>query len=153
MLSGAGLSLEFWVEVVNTACYLLNRFPSSNLVNKTPYEVWASKNPSLVHLRVFRCDPFLHVPKEKRSKLDSKYKKCILIGYKYGLKGYKLWNPMTRKIVYSQDVIFKEIGDTFRNEGESRGEEPQQQEFKLRNDESNSQEGSKMIELDEEVEH
>ena len=29
--------------------------------------------------------------------------------YKDGLKGYKLWNPETRKIVYNRDVFFREV--------------------------------------------
>jgi len=52
-------------------------------------------------LRVFGCDAYVHVPKEKRTKFDSKSKKFIFIGYKDGLKGYKLWNPETRKVVYN----------------------------------------------------
>jgi hypothetical protein len=38
-----------------------------------------------------------------------KDEKCIFIGYKYGVKGYKLWNPETKKIVYSRDVVFREV--------------------------------------------
>ena len=36
MLSGAGLGQEFWAEAVDTACYLVNRSPSSALEDKTP---------------------------------------------------------------------------------------------------------------------
>ena len=101
MLSGAGLGHELWVVAVDTACYLKNRSPTSTLVDKTPYEVWSSQKPSVAHLRVFGCEAFMHVPKEKRRKLDNKAEKCIFVGYKDGIKGYKLWNPVTRKIVYS----------------------------------------------------
>ena len=34
MLSGAGLEQKFWVEAVMTACYLINRSPSSALGDK-----------------------------------------------------------------------------------------------------------------------
>jgi hypothetical protein len=44
----------------------------------------------VAHLQVFGCDAFVHVPEEKRSKLDKKAIKCIFIGYKEGMKGYKL---------------------------------------------------------------
>ena len=77
---------------MGTTCYLLNRSPSSVLVEKTLHEAWTGKKPSLEHLRVFGCDAYVHVPKENRSKLDKKDEKCIFIGYKY-VKGYKLWNP------------------------------------------------------------
>jgi len=60
------------------------------LEDKTPQEVWTGKKPSLSHLRVFGCDAYVHVPKEKITKLDIKSEKCIFIGYKDGLKGYKL---------------------------------------------------------------
>jgi hypothetical protein len=58
---------------------------------------------------ISRCDAYVHVPKENMSKLDKKAKKCIFIGYKYDLKGYKLWNPKTKKVVYRQDVVFREM--------------------------------------------
>jgi hypothetical protein len=93
MLNGVELGQEFWAEAVGTACYLVNRSPSSTLDDKTPQEVWTSKEPSLTHLKVFGCDAYVHVPKENKSKLDKKVEKCIFIGYKDGLKGYKLWNP------------------------------------------------------------
>ena len=107
MLSGTRLGQEFWAEAVETACYLVNKSPSSALEDTTPHEVWIGKKPSLSHLRVFGCDAYVHVPKEKRTKLDNKYERCIFIGYKDGLKGYKLWNPETRKVVYSRDVVFR----------------------------------------------
>jgi hypothetical protein len=64
---------------------------------------------SLSHLKVFGCDAFVHVPKEKRSKMDKKEVKCIFIGYKEGMKGYKLWDPASRKTMYSRDVVFREV--------------------------------------------
>jgi hypothetical protein len=93
ILSGVGLGHELWLEVVGIACYLVNRSLFSSLVEKTPHEVWIHKKPSLEHFRVFDCDSYVHVPKKNRSKLDNKAEKCIFIGYKYGMKGYKLWNP------------------------------------------------------------
>jgi hypothetical protein len=63
------------------------------LDEKTPQEVWTGKKSSLTHLKVFGCDAYVHVPKENKSKLDKKDEKHICIGYKHGLKGYKLWNP------------------------------------------------------------
>ena len=51
MLSGPELGHEFWIEAVDTACYLVNRSPSLVLEDKTPQEVWIGKKPSLSHLR------------------------------------------------------------------------------------------------------
>jgi hypothetical protein len=71
------------------------------LDDKTPHEVWTGKKPSLEHLKVFGCDAYVHVPKESRSKLDNKVEKCIFMGYKDGVNGYNIWNPKTKKTVYS----------------------------------------------------
>ena len=72
MLSGAGLGQELWAVVVDIVCYLKNRSSTLALVDKTPHEVCSSKKSSIAHLKVFGCDAFMHVPKEKRSKLDNK---------------------------------------------------------------------------------
>ena len=86
------------------------------MVEKTPQEIWNGKKPSIKHLNFFGCDAYVHVPKEKRSKLDNKAEKCIFIGYKYGMKGYKLWNPITKKIVYSRDAVFREVKEVPKKE-------------------------------------
>ena len=86
---------------METTCYLVNQSPTSALIDKNPKEVWTDKKPSIKHLNFFRCDDYVHVTKEKRSKLDNKAEKCIFIGYKYGMKGYNIWNPITNNIVYN----------------------------------------------------
>ena len=131
------------------SCYLVNRSPSMALVDKTPYDAWDGKNPSLEHFKVFGCEAFLDVPKEKRRKLASKSEKCIFIRYKDGVKGYKLWNPVTRKIVYNRDVIFIEVGGTSSIEEVKREKEPKKIEFDL-NDGGNDL--NELTEFDEEVE-
>lgn len=68
--------------------------------------------------------------------MDSKSEKCIFIGYKYGLKGYKLWNPTTGKVVYSQNVVFIEVKDVIKHEVQRK--EPEKIEFELKEEESNS---------------
>jgi hypothetical protein len=74
------------------------------------------------------------------SKLDKKAEKCIFIGYKDGLKGYKLWNPETKKVVYSRDVVFREMKDVVKHEVLPSKEEPKKIEFDLKDDESDSTE-------------
>lgn len=44
----------------------------------------------------------------KKSKLDNKSEKYIFIGYDSNSKGYKLYNPNSRKTIINQDVIFNE---------------------------------------------
>jgi hypothetical protein len=116
---------------VGTTCYLVNRSPSSTLDDKNTHEVWTGKKPSLDHLRVFGCDAYVHVTKENRSKMDNKVEKFIFICYKYGVKGYKLWNPKTKKTIYSQDVSFREVKDVSKQEFLQRKEEPEKIDLDL----------------------
>ena len=50
----------------------------------------------------------VHVPKENRLKLDVKTLSCIFLGYGNGEFGFRLWDPIKRKIVRSRDVAFYE---------------------------------------------
>ena len=43
-----------------------------------------------------------------RKKLDDKAEKCVFIGVNETSKAYKLFNPLTGKIVTSGDVVFDE---------------------------------------------
>ena len=115
---------------------MVKRSPSSALEDKTPHEVWTSNKPSLSHLRVFGCDAYVHVPKDKRTKLDNESERCIFIGYKDGLKGYKLWNSEARKVVYSGYVVFIEVKDVVKHEIIPK--EPEKIEFELKEEELDS---------------
>jgi hypothetical protein len=80
--------------------------------------------------------------------LDKKAEKCIFIGYKDGMKGYKIWNLETKKVVYSQDVVFREIKDVVKQEVLPREEEPEKIEFELKDNESDSTEEQESEEED-----
>ncbi|KAK3012760.1 hypothetical protein RJ639_008108 [Escallonia herrerae] len=55
-----------------------------------------------------RCIAYAHVPDEKRKKLDDKSEKCVFLGVSEVSKAYKLFNPLTKKIVTGRDVVFEE---------------------------------------------
>ena len=74
----------------------------------TPEEAWNGRKPSVDHFKVFGCIAYAHVPDEKRKKLDDKGEKCVFLGINEHLKAYKLFNPITKRIVISRDVVFKE---------------------------------------------
>ena len=59
-------------------------------------------------MRVFGSITYVHVPKEKRKKLDAKAEKCILVGYSDEQKGYKCYIPRTKQVRMRRDVVFDE---------------------------------------------
>jgi len=74
----------------------------------TPQEAWSGHKPSVTHLRVFGCVAYAKIPDARRTKLDDKSEKCIFVGYSERKMGYKLYNPITKKVIMSRDVIFEE---------------------------------------------
>jgi len=99
---------QYWAEVVSCAVYLLNRFPTRSLQVDTPEEAWSGHKPSVTHLRVFGCVAYAKISDARMNKLDDKSEKCIFIGYGDRRMGYKLYNPITNKVIMSRDVIFEE---------------------------------------------
>ena len=53
LLSHARLSRDFWVEAVNTTCYLVNRSPSTAIDCKTPYDIWSGTPTDYSFLKNF----------------------------------------------------------------------------------------------------
>nr|GFB49048.1 copia-type polyprotein [Tanacetum cinerariifolium] len=110
MLKTKKMPKEFWAEAVDCAVYLLNRCPSKSLDNKTPQEAWNGLKPTFSHLRVFGSIAYVYVPSQRRLKLDDRSEKHVFVGYDKQSKGYKLYNPVTKKVVMSRDVEFDEEG-------------------------------------------
>jgi len=72
-------------------------------------EKFTHKKLNVSHLRVFGCIAYVHVPDEKRSKLNPKAEKCIFIRYSLEQKGYKCFNLSTRKLQVSRNVVFDDM--------------------------------------------
>ncbi|CAL5325451.1 unnamed protein product [Camellia sinensis] len=108
MLHEKRLPKTFWGEVMYTSVYLMNRCPTKALKDKTPFEAWSGRKPSVNHLKVFGSICYAHVPKEVRHKLDENSKKCIFVGYSSKSKGYRLFSLDQKKVIICRDVLFDE---------------------------------------------
>ena len=125
MMLQAGLPKEFWVDTVDAAGYLVNRSPHIRLDGRLPEEVWSGRIVGLGHLWVFGCTAYVHIGAGERSKLDARSRKAVFLGYPRGVKGYRLWDPLEKKVIISQDVTFDEESVLWRRAGM---EEQQEQE-------------------------
>lgn len=108
MLNESGLSKAFWGECLAALVHIWNRCPTSAVEKKTPFELWHGKKPDVSHLRIWGCTAYVHVQKDKRNALGSHMEKCIFIGYPAGYKGWKFYNPTTKKTVISERAEFDE---------------------------------------------
>jgi len=93
---------------VNTTVYLKNKIPYKVLENKTPEEMFSGEIPEVNHFRIFGYHVFVHIPKEKRTKLEPSGWKGIFFGYVGTLKAYRIYIPGHRKVEISRDVTFNE---------------------------------------------
>ncbi|GJV39291.1 putative ribonuclease H-like domain-containing protein [Tanacetum coccineum] len=85
MLADSLLLTVFWAEVVNTACYVLNRVLVTKPHNKTPYELIIGRPQSI-----------------------RKMMKGFLVGYSVNSKAFRVFNSQTRKVKENLHVNFLE---------------------------------------------
>src|SRR5256714_1885184 len=106
VISEGKLDKRLWMELAQSVVYLKNRSPTK-AVETTPYEAWHGVKPNLSHLRILGSTAQIHVPSEKRIKLDMNSHKGILVGYG-GTNQYRIWDFAREDVVVSRDVKFKE---------------------------------------------
>ena len=70
MIHDHDLPMHLWAEAARTAVYVQNRTSHRVLGNKTPEEMFTKEKPEVSHLRIFECLVYVHVPEDKRTKLD-----------------------------------------------------------------------------------
>jgi hypothetical protein len=70
--------------------------------------MFTGKKPEVSHLKIFGCPVFIHIPKEKRNKLEPSGKKGIFVGYCEVSKAFRIYILGHRHIEISRDVTFDE---------------------------------------------
>ena len=124
MRAGAKLPSFLWVEIWRAAVYLYNRTPKYIYNWKTPYErfytyfafrdgvVVTERKPDQTHLRVYGCKAFAMTTdalkkKNRLQRLEPRGWIGYLVGYN-STNIYRVWNPLTNKVISTRDVIFNE---------------------------------------------
>ena len=95
-------------EAARTVVYVQNRLSHSALGFKTSKEMYTGKKPEVIHLKIFGCPVYVHILKEKRTKLDPSGKKGILVGYCEVSKAFMIYISGFHHIDISRDVTFDE---------------------------------------------
>ena len=55
--------------------------------------MFTGKKLEVSHLKIFGCPVYVHIPKEKRTKLDTSEKKGIFVGYCEVSKAFRIYIP------------------------------------------------------------
>jgi len=70
--------------------------------------MFTGKKPEVSHLKIFGCLVYVHIPKEKRTKLDPSEKKGIFVGHCEVSKAFRIYIPGFHDMEISRDVTFDE---------------------------------------------
>ena len=70
---------------------------------------------------------YVHVPKDKRTKLDPSGRKGIFVGYDESVKGFRIHFPGNKKVEVSPHVIFDEDA-AFSKSGKKHADEDHEEE-------------------------
>jgi len=94
------------------AMYLLNRVPSK-AVQKTLFELWTGRKPSLRHLHVWGCQAEIRIYNPHEKKLDARMISGYFITYPEKSKGYMFYCPThSKRIVETGNARFIDNGET-----------------------------------------
>ena len=106
MIHDRDLPMHLWTWAARTTVYVHNRLPHSSLGFKTLEEIYTRNNPKVSHLNIFGCQVYVHIPKERRTKLDPSEKKGIFVGYCEVSKAFRIYNLGFDHMEISRDVTF-----------------------------------------------
>nr|GEY83567.1 hypothetical protein [Tanacetum cinerariifolium] len=108
MLADAKLPVTFWARAVNTACYVQNRVLVNKSHNKTPYELFNGRSPTIGFLKPFSCHVMILNTLDNLGKFKEKGDEGYFIGYSMSSKAFRVFNKSTRRVEENMHVEFLE---------------------------------------------
>ncbi|GKA29447.1 putative ribonuclease H-like domain-containing protein [Tanacetum coccineum] len=108
MLVDSKLPTTFWAEAVNTACYVQNRVLVVKPHNKTPYELFYGRTPTLSFIRPFRYHVTILNTIDHLGKFDGKADEGFFVGYSLNSKAFRVFNSRTRIVEENLHIRFSE---------------------------------------------
>ncbi|GJT08735.1 putative ribonuclease H-like domain-containing protein [Tanacetum coccineum] len=107
-LADSKLPTTFWAEAVNTACYVQNRVLVVKPHNKTPYELFHGRTPTLSFMRPFGCPVTIFNTIDHLGKFDGKADEGFFVGYSLNCKAFRVFNSRTRIVEENLHIRFSE---------------------------------------------
>nr|GEW71721.1 ribonuclease H-like domain-containing protein [Tanacetum cinerariifolium] len=106
MLADSKLPTTFWTEVVNTACYVQNRVLVVKPHNKTLYEFFHGRTPTLSFMRQFGCSVTIINTKYHLGKFAGKDDEGFFVRYSLNSKAFRVFNSRTRIVEENLHIRF-----------------------------------------------
>ncbi|GJZ63202.1 putative ribonuclease H-like domain-containing protein [Tanacetum coccineum] len=109
MLADSKLPTTFWAEAVNTACYVKNRVLVIKPYNKTPYELFHGRTPSLSFMRPVGCLVTILNTLDHLGKFDGKADEGFFVGYSVNSKAFRVFNRSGPEWLFDIDTLTKSM--------------------------------------------
>ena len=90
MIHDQYLPMCLWEKAAMAVVYVQNRLSHSALGFKTPEGMFTENKKEVSHLKISGYPMFIHIPKEKRNKLEPSGKKGIFVGYFEVSKAFRI---------------------------------------------------------------
>jgi len=108
MLLGRNKPKYLWAEAINYSTWLKNRFPSSAIPGKTPYELINKSKPNLAMAHEFGAPVYVHVTTGE--KLEARAEAAVFVGVDEESKGYRIWWAEKRRVSIERNITFPPLG-------------------------------------------
>ncbi|GJZ58729.1 ribonuclease H-like domain-containing protein [Tanacetum coccineum] len=108
MLADSKLPTTFWAEAVNIACYVQNRVLVVKAHNKTLYELFLGRTPTLSFMRPFGCHVAILNTIDHIGKFNGKADEGFFVGYSFNSKAFRVFNSITRIVEENLHIRFSE---------------------------------------------
>lgn len=112
MMHHASLSLRFWNFTFFIVAFLYNWMTTLALNRDSPYWCLFRENPNLEGLWVFGCLAYLNLCPHNPNKFGYRTDPHIFIGYPRDYRLYMCYNPKSKKILISRDIMFLDHDNT-----------------------------------------
>jgi hypothetical protein len=105
MIWQAALPKLYWALAMAAAVHVRSRVHRSR-AGGVPLTLATSRRADLSSMRIFGCPAYVHVDKSQRRKLDDRAWKGAFVGYASESPAWLVYNPATRQVVSSRNVVF-----------------------------------------------
>ena len=108
LLYQSNLPKSFWSYAVPYAAFIINRVTSNLLQQKSPYQPLHDNVPDISHIKVFGSLCYASTLTSHRTKLETRARKAVFLGYPVGYKGCLLLDLNNSDIFISRNITHHE---------------------------------------------
>lgn len=108
LLYHSNLPKSYWSYAISYGAFIINRVNTPLLNNQSPYHILHNKPPDINQLKVFGSLCYASTLSNQRTKLDTRARKSLFLGYVVGYKGSILLDINSFNIFISRNVTYHE---------------------------------------------